>query len=243
MDYMYIALAGSVLLIVVLMLIVRRAIIKSKRTNAKNKEELSLKGIEAGICERLHKLYPDSRWRWVCRPVEFALNGGIARIDVIESCGGQKLIDVCFNAGSYTMTLYMLNAVELAAPDSDKDKKSTAAIPTDSVSSTAASSAPDTDTKPCNKEGLNAWYNIELIDSLTELIGNLNAEDEVCLFIDQKGKVYVDESDDAAVIHDFGQLPDMALWSHIIDRLSYDGLFAEVRELRNENCIFMSWGA
>jgi hypothetical protein len=276
MDYICAVIAGvallAALLVAALALIMNTVIGKSRRAKAKNKEESSLKGIEAGIRERLHAVYPGSKWRWICRPMGFAVNGGIARIDVIESSGRQRFIDVCFDASSFTMTLHVLNAVLLTAPDTgvdaDMDTTSTATISPDGASGTAAT-PPDgvlntasfpisavatiagtrPYTRPYDTESLNTWYNIVLIDALTEIVGNLNAEGEACRHISQDGKAYTyagagadaDESESAAAIYDFGELPDIGLWSHIINRLGDDGLFAEVREVRNENCIFISW--
>ena len=136
--------------------------------------------------------------------------------------------------------------------DMDMDTTSTTVIPPGGVPSTGASPisvaptiADTSDTKPYDTESLNAWYNIVLIDVLTEIVGNLNAKGEVCLHISKDGKAYAntdaDENENMAIIYDFGELPNMTLWSHIIDRLGDDGLFAEVREIHNENCIFISW--
>ena len=67
------------------------------------------------------------------------------------------------------------------------------------------------------------------------------AEGEVCIHINQEGRAFVNESDNTAIIYDFGELPDKTLWSQIIDKLCDDGLFAELREACKENCIFISW--
>jgi hypothetical protein len=75
-----------------------------------------------------------------------------------------------------------------------------------------------------------------LIDALTALIEDLNADGEACLHIGQDGKAYAEEGGDA--VYEFGEMPDAALWGHITERLGESGLFAEVRE---ENCIFISW--
>jgi len=57
----------------------------------------NLRGVELGICERLHAAHPNSKWRWVCRPTDFATKGGIARIEVSSSSGEEFLVDVCLD--------------------------------------------------------------------------------------------------------------------------------------------------
>ena len=266
MGFLCIIIAGSVFLAMSIMLIVHIAIQKSKLKKAKHndkiKEDSALKGIEAGICEQLHTTHPGSKWRWVCRPAGFAVNGGIARIDVINPCGKQCFIDVCYSAENYAMTLHVLNTVELMAEvqKASGDKDTFGADDgiiwsKGSESCTAPTSAKNI--KPYDEESVVTWYNIVLIGALTDLIGDLNAKGEICLYISRDGKVYADadevaaayesagseadEGDKTAVIYDFGEMPDMALWSHIIDRLGDDGLFAEVREIHNEDCVFISW--
>jgi len=89
---------------------------KRKRVKIKRKQESALKGIEPGICERLHAACPGSKWRWVCHPADFTENGGIARIEVIRSSGNQQFMDVCLSVNGF-MALHVLNAVELTAMD------------------------------------------------------------------------------------------------------------------------------
>jgi hypothetical protein len=71
---------------------------------------------------------------------------------------------------------------------------------------------------------IDKWYNIVLIDELTALIDNLNADGEACLYINQEGKAYTEEAGNITVVYEFGEMPA--------------GLFAEAQE---ENRIFISW--
>ena len=242
--------------ITAVMLAVSAIIRRNKRKKTLKKEESAFKAIEAGIRSQLHAAYPDSKWRWLCHPMDFALNGGIARIDVIKSCGGQLFIDVCLSASKHMMVLHISNAALLTSEDKttseDEAEEDTAVmeagdkkdIPISPLISPPIPPAtmeikPITaEIKPDNEESLTKWYNIVLIDSLTDLIGELNAVGEVCLYINQEGKAYIEENSIISIVYDFGEMPDTALWGCIIDKLGNADLFAEIQE---ENRIFISW--
>jgi len=226
------AIATAVSLVMAIMLLIFAIVQKWRLKKIANKKELALKSVAVGICERLYASYPGSRWRWVCRATGFAVNGGIARIEVVHSSGKQQFIDICLSTNGY-MALHVANVVELTVSDT---------IPTtagykNSVSATETA-MPTAASKPLDEESIGMWYNIVLINALTDLIDDLNAKGEVCLYIGQDGKAYVDENGHAIVIYEFGEMPGMALWGHITEKLGTAGLFAEVQE---ENCIFISW--
>jgi len=226
----------------VLMFLIFALIQKRKLTKTKIKEELALQGISAGIGARLHAVYPGSEWRWVCRPVDFVTNKGIARIEVRPSSNEKLLMDVCLNINCY-MGLYVLNVVDL-----EELAVSVADIETDTALSDfdtlideeafISAAAPISSPKPHDEETVNSWYNIVLIDKLTALIDDLHAKGEVCFFIGQDGRAYVEDGDNASIVCEFGEMPDISLWGFITEKLSAAGLFAEVQE---ENCIFISW--
>ena len=234
---MWILVAGSILAIAVLAVLVFAIVQKQRAKKAKRKEETALKGIAAGIAARLHAACPGSKWRWVCRPAGFAINGGIARIEVIDPTGNVGFIDACLSASGY-MALYVLNVVELAASDAVMAVVSDDAKSAEDTVNITVPPVPNANAKPHDEESLAKWYNIVLIDSLTSLINNLHVEGEVCLYIDQDGKAYVEDDGGNSVVHEFGELPDISLWDSITEKLGIAGLYAEVRE---ENRIFISW--
>jgi len=209
---------------------------KRKREKAKRKAESTLRGVETGICERLHAACPGSKWRWVCRPVGFAENGGISRIEVIRPSGNQQFMDVCLSANGF-MALHVLSATELTALDMDVNSRNVENFSTSSKTS-APAVAQYSGAKPNDEESVTKWYNIVFIDTLTALIDDLNANGEVCLYIERDGKAFTEENGNPAIVSDFGEIPDMSLWTHITERLGDAGLFAEVQ---NENRIFISW--
>ena len=219
----------------------KQKIKREMEQEAKQKEVLALQGVAAGIGNRLHVIMPNSQWRWVCYPAGFTLNGGIARIEVVCSAGSQRLVDVCLAQNGY-MALHLVNAVELtvSAGVSDSanvvDEVVTAEAPTSTTAPIAATAA-------WSQESVGKWYNIVLINTLTALIGDLNAKGGLYLNIGQDGKVYTQEcgSDDIgsiAILYDFGEMPDVTLWGHITEKLGEAGLFAEVQD---ENRLFVSW--
>lgn len=229
---MQLMIAGFSVAVLLLIILVYAIVQKSRRKKAKHKEEQALKGVALGIGQRLYAAHPNSKWRWVCYPARFATNGGIARIEVIYASGGRQFMDVCLSIGGY-MAIYVLNVTELLAAE-------VADIANNYASSNLATSSVATNVaiKPHDKETIGKWYNIILINKLTALIDNLNASGEVCLYIGADGKAYAENNGDIAVIHDFGDMPDLALWDFITERLSKEGLFAEIQE--NER-IFISW--
>jgi len=234
---MWIAIAViiTISLTVALMLLIF-AVMQRRRNEITNYNEyFALRSVTAGISERLHAAYPNSKWRWVCRPDRFAINGGIARIDVIDAKGEQFFVDVCLSSVNDYLALHISNAVELMASDTAAtDNESQVNIEDNHL----PSATPLTGAKPHNEESVTKWYNIVLIGTLTALIDDLNAKEEICVYIGQDGKAYIDEINCIAVVYDFGEMPDTALWGYIIESLGKEGLFAEVRE---ENCIFISW--
>ncbi|MCL2047379.1 MAG: hypothetical protein FWG87_01515 [Defluviitaleaceae bacterium] len=233
MEHLCLGLMSGILsLAVVFVLLVILLMQKQSRKNAKRKETQALNGIAAGIGERLHAVYPSSKWRWVCSPVGFAVNGGIARIEVIDASGTQYFMDVCLSENGY-MALHKLNAVELpvmytALSPKNQEETANELNPLD----------PASVIKPNDKESVEKWYNIVLIDTLTTLINDLNANGEACLFIGKDGKAYVEENGSNSAVYDFGELPSVDLWGFITEKLSNSGLFAEVQE---ESRIFISW--
>ena len=206
-------------------------VVMSITTKRKAKE--ALKGITVGISERLYAVFPDSKWRWVCRPVGFTTHGGIARIEVISNESKLRFIDVCYQSDGY-MALHVLNVCELIASASEFSLENSVVSNTTKTVPTAST----TGIKPHDRESVLKWYNIVLINSLNTLIDDLNAADKLCLYIGKDGKAYEDENDKHSVLYDFGELPDVTLWEHITEKLGEAGLLAEVQE---ENRIFISW--
>jgi hypothetical protein len=102
------------------MLIIFALVYKIERVKGKRKEEWAFNSIVAGIGERLHASFPGSKWRWVCCPAGFAVNGGIARIEVILSSGKHQFIDVCLKTSGY-MALHLSGASELTEYDNPVD--------------------------------------------------------------------------------------------------------------------------
>ena len=237
---MWIAMMVSIFLTAVVMLLIFAVMQKMKCRKIMKREEAALRGIVVGIGDRLHATHPGSRWKWICRPAGFAINGGIARIEVIYSSGERQFMDVCLSESRY-MALHVMDVIELASLDnahsSITDYESTVNT-ADTAGTPVPTAAPMTGSMPYDEESLGKWYNIVLIDSLNALIDDLNANDEVCLHIGHDGKAFIEENSRITVVYDFGEMPDMALWGHITEKLGAAGLFAEVQE---ENRIFISW--
>jgi hypothetical protein len=229
---MWITIACIALIVMIILFPVIALVQKHKRLKVKRKEESALNGISAGIGKRLCTAYPDSKWRWVCRPLKFIKDGGIARIEVMYSSGKHQFMDVCLATNGY-MALHVLNVVELTVRKAEsislENLDEALEIPV---------SASRTHAKPCDRESVIKWYNIVLKDTLFALIDDLNAKNEASVNIGQDGKAYVENSDSITVVYDFGEMPERTLWAHITEKLSEEGLFAEVQE---ENCIFISW--
>jgi len=236
---MWITIGTLIAFTATVMLLIIVIVQKIRSGKIKRKEELVLKGIVAGIGNRLHANYPNTKWRWVCCPVGFAKNGGIARIEVLDQSGNVSFMDVCLSTNGY-MALHVLTVVELVTADVglDEDVDSTCVDLEDTKEPSSPVATPKTGTKPYDKETVIKWYNIMLIGALTNLIDDLNADGDVCIHISQDGKAYIEEDRNISVVYDFGVMPDVSLWNHIIDKLSEEGLFAEIQE---ENCIFISW--
>jgi hypothetical protein len=211
---------------------------RRRNKKIKHKEELALQGIAAGIGDRLHAAHPGSKWKWVCYPVGFAISGGIARIEILYDSGETQFMDVCVSAKGY-MALHVLNTEELTSMDSDYESTDFDYL-TDTDNTVWPTTTPRLGIEPHDEESIGKWYNIVLIDALTALIDDLNARGEVCLYIGQDGKAYVEDDGDDSVVHDFGEMPDMSLWKHIIEKLGEDDLFAEEQE---GNRIFISWAS
>jgi hypothetical protein len=223
---MWMAVVGSALYTAVLMAVIFSVVRLMNRKKAKRKEEMALRTIELGICDRLQTAYPNSKWRWVCRPVGYTSNGGIARIEIVESLSKVRFLDVCLMVNGY-LALHVTSAVELDASNVKFTPEGTH-IPF----------VPKTGIKPKDKESVIKWHNIVLIDALNALINDLNAKGEVCLYINQVGDAYVEENDEVTIVYDFGEMPDVTLWGHITEKLGEASLFAEVQE---GNRLFISW--
>jgi len=237
---MWIAIGLSSVLTATVMSLVFALVQKLRRRKNKNKEDSAFNGIVVGIGERLHAAHPSSKWRWVCRPADFATNGGIARIEVIDLSKNVRFMDVCLSIKGY-MALHMSNVVELAAANTGEDTTSTCVeleTPEDEVEVPVLPTSPKADTTPYDEETVTAWYNIVFIETLTALINDLNAKGEVCVYINRDGEAYIEDWDDGTIVCTFAGMPDVALWGHITDKLGESGLFAEVEE---DNCIFISW--
>jgi len=236
---MWIAFAASIAvpLTAALILLIFAVAKKRERKKIRFKEEQALQGVELGIGERLHAACPGSKWRWVCRPAGFGVNGSFARIEVIYPSGQKQFMDVCLSITGY-MALHVLDVVELISSDSGSFSPSEDYESPVNTTEAPVPSAPRTGLKPYDEESTGKWYNIVLIDALTALIDNLNANGEVCLHIGMDGKAYLEENGGITVVYEFGEMPDISLWGYIIEKLGVAGLFAEVQE---ENCIFISW--
>jgi len=228
--------AISFSLVTMFLLFLHIAIHRRRSKKNKRKEERALKGIAAGIGDRLHAAHPDSKWKWICCHVGIATNGGIARIEVLYISGEKQFMDVCVSPKSY-MALHMLNVAELSAQETYMDSERPVDMPCKPKS---VATAPTVGLQPHDEESVGKWFNIVLIDALTALIDDLNASGEVCLYIGHDGKAYVEENDGNTIVYDFGEMPDMFLWEHITDKLGEAGLFAEKQE---GNRIFVSWAA
>ena len=232
---MWIAIAISIVITMIVIVIIFVFVRKLQRNKMKRKEEAVLKGISTNICERLHVAIPNSKWRWVCRPSGFVLNGGIARIEVIEQSQSVSYIDVCLSTNRY-MALHLLNVVELTT--SELVVNNVNYLNSDNITKTIISSAPKTDIKPYDKESVIKWFNIILFDTLNSIIGDLNANNGVCLYIGKNGEAYTDVNGEKSILHEYGEMPDVSLWDYIIEKLGESGLFAENQ---NDDCIFISW--
>jgi len=245
---MYIEIIVTSSITAVLMLIIFSITQLRRRKKTKRKEDQSLKGIVASITQQLNVAFPSEKskqpddgapgikWRWVCYPAGFASSGGIARIDVVNPDGKQWFIDVCRAINGY-MALHMSNAVEIATPVKDSISANVMAP----INITKVPERADTSNKgagPTDEKGVSNWFNIVLMDPLSNLINELHAKSKLCLYISQDGKAYTDEDCKTAAVHDFGQLPDITLWDHIIEKLGGQGLLADVQK---DNCIFVSW--
>jgi hypothetical protein len=222
-----------------LMLIIFADMRRRKRARATRYEETALMDIAADIGAQLHAACPGSRWRWVCYPKAFATDGGIARIEVLHTSGKQQFMDACHSQNGY-LVLHVTDATELmplgaaaTAPDfeSQPDTMVTREVPLSIF-------YPPTYDLPYDEEGACQWYNIILIDRLRALIANLNADGEVCLYLDQDGKAYTEDGGNVCTVYDFGEMLHVTLWEHITEKLGEEGLFAEVQE---NSRIFISW--
>jgi len=233
---MWSVIAMSTSFTVMLVLLTYVVVQRRKGKKSKHKEALALKGVEAGIGDRLHAAHPGSKWKWICYPAGLAISGGIARIEVCYISGKEQFMDVCVSAKGY-MALHVLNVAELNKPDTEPAPADNE-YPADTGALTIPGAAPLTGISPHDEESVGKWFNIVLIDALTGLIDDLNASGEVCLQIGQDGKAYTEENGVITTVYDFGEMPDMTLWGHIIEELGAAGLFAEVQE---GNCIFISW--
>jgi len=252
---MYVLIAAFNLLIIIIILLIMKLSTIIRRRKVKRNDKSKLIGIESGISAQLHAVCPDSKWRWVCCPISFASNGGIARIEVQYSTDRQSFMDVCLSTNNY-MALHVANVVELCS-ETHEVSSDNVLVATDERSEIDAHSTTygslfdwldmDEDsesdvssmgTKFHDKESVIAWYNIVFVGALTNLIEKLSEKGEVCFHIGQDGKAYVERDGIITIEHDFEEMPDMSLWDHIIDKLGEDGLFSEVRE---GNCIFVSW--
>jgi len=214
----------------------------------KMKEKQTLMCIDAGIRERLYTLDPLSKWRWACRPVGFATSGGIGRIEVVDHNGHSFFVDVCFDVGlaeNGLLTLYRSGAVELTEASFGSAMLDVGiaqpALPVpeqlQSQSRPHLQPHPQASTPKIsvNSEAdADKWFNIVFYQSLSALISNLHAKGELCLHIDKDGKTYNDNSE----VYNFGEMPEITLWSRIIGRLDEKGLYAEIRE---GDCLFVSW--
>jgi len=216
------------------LLLVFAVVQKQRQKKIKHKEEMALRGIGLAIGDRLYSACPDTKWKWVCRPTGFALNGGIARIEVVYPTGTKQFMDVCLSTSGY-MALHTLNVSELTASavGSTANMESLA-----DAEKAPVPTAPQTGTKPFDEESVAKWYNIVLKDALETLVGDIHAKDEYCLYIGSDGKAYVEDNNEISVIYEFGEMPDVTLWEHITEKLGAGGLTAEVQE---GNCIFISW--
>jgi len=202
-----------------------------KRKYMKNKkhEEKALGSVASVISERLYELQPKSKWRWVCYPAGFSVNGGIARIEVLCPDNLKMYVDVCLSAKGY-MALHEAGAVELTGTSTQADSPEAEEEP-------AIMPAIRKSIKPHDEDSVGAWYNIVFINALITIIGDLNAKGEACVYVNANGETYVEANGNIRTVYDFGELPGIELWDYIIEKLSEDGLFAEAQSRK----IFISW--
>jgi len=222
--------AFAVIIIVVLSLVCADAMRKrAKRKNNEMTQSSVEAGIKSGIASRLHAICNGSKWRWVCKPLNFATNGGIARIEAIYASGERCFIDVCYDAVDGYMALHVTDAVELAIAET------VLPVAADEAP-TLTESAPAI--RPDDEESVAKWFKIVLIGALTDLIGELHANGEASLHIGHDGKAYIENGSGRRIVHEFGNLPDNSLWGNIVDKLSESGLYAEIQ---GSDSIFISW--
>ena len=202
--------------------------IRRRESKIKSDEEAILNGIETGIAAQLHAACPESKWRWVCRPLNWVTNGGIARIDVMDSSGKQRFMDVCYRVDGY-MALHVIDAVELVTKEVAAHTKDADVLSMPILNPVV---------KPDDEESVATWFKIVLIGTLTELIGELHADGEASLHIGHDGKAYVETESGRKSVHEFGNLPDATLWDYIVDKLNDSGLYAEIQ---GNDSIFISW--
>ena len=219
--------------VTILILVSVKAIRKRKNTSRKGADEALdgeavLKGIKAGISAQLHAAYPESQWRWICQPLDWVTNGGLARIEVKEPSGKKIIVDVCYRVDGY-MALHVTNAAEMAAIEV-AEQEMDMALTTNHVSNPVI--------EPNDEESVTKWYKIVLKGALTELIGELHANEEASLHIERDGKTYVGDENGRKLVHEFGNLPNRSLWGYIVDKLSESGLYAEIQ---GNDSIFISW--
>jgi hypothetical protein len=227
---MWIGIAVSIFIALAVAFLIFVFIRKDTRRKAANKEMRSLNGISAGISSQLHDVLPGSKWRWVCCPHGFAANGGIARIDIAAPSGDKRFMDVCYSPRGY-MALHVVNVCELAELVTDSPAGNPIEIPDTPVETVVAQ-------KTVDGESIGKWFNIVLLNPLNDLIGDLNAKDEVCIHISRDGKAFLEENGGNTVVYDFGEMPDISLWGQVIEKLNEKGLYAEIQD---HNCLFISW--
>ena len=191
---------------------------KRKKSRGLKKEAAALERIAEEIGAQLYASCPESKWRWLCRPAGFEI-GGMGRIAVRYPCKTEIFVDVCISQRGY---------VELLVANVQRLSAKVLALPVVKG------------IKPIDEESTAEWYESVFIGTLTGLIADLTAKDDMCLCvcISRDGRVYTGEPGKCAAILQFESMPDVSLWEYIIEQLAEKNLLAEVW---NEDHLFISW--
>ncbi|MCL2841461.1 MAG: hypothetical protein FWE05_11915 [Defluviitaleaceae bacterium] len=193
------------------------------------------------ISHRVSTIIPDAKWRWVCSPSYLLEHGGIGRIEIFYGDSQSQYIDVCLtveNGNIKSLTLFKANVEDFemaASSDVEVDENENAPA----IGEEVMHNAPDAQA-PTDEEGIEKWFNIVLIGTLSDLINDLNAKGEVCLTIKEDGSTYVENKGIPNKVADFGKLPKKSLWAFIVDKLAENGLFSELQGDEQDE-LYISW--
>jgi len=197
----------------------------SIQTQIEPQDEHALAAVKAKICAWLFSICPDSKWKWVYCPANFAQEGGIAQIET-TGIGLYRYFDVCLcENGDMTMHVSQLCELHdsLVAPTQMPEP--------DNAHSPIASNIEKT-----GKEQAKDWYKSSSAQ-LKSLVTDLHVMGHRALRIDTNGVAYIAvDGKDNAVGH-FNRMPKMGLWGYVMDAIVADGLFVD----SYENQLHVTW--